>query len=88
MQDQDQSTAKSARTGEEEKQAEKPLSESELSEKDPNKDDTTGVPQDTTGKVIDEESYCPASPAPAKQGQNYPYSSPIFQKSLKKIVNF
>ena len=40
-----------------------------------------GGDQDTTGKVIDEESYCPASPAPTKSSNNFPYSSPIFSKS-------
>ena len=86
-----QSEAKSARTGEEEKQDEKPSGESELKENkelELSKDDTEEVPLDNTGKVIHEESYCPASPAPAKQGQTYPYSSPIFQKSKTKLAIF
>ena len=37
--------------------------------------------KDATGKVVEEESYCPASPAPAKAGSSFPYSSPIFTKS-------
>ena len=34
--------------------------------------------QDNSGKVIEEESYCPASPAPSKSGSGFPYSSPVF----------
>ena len=42
--------------------------------------------RDTTGKVMGEESYCPASPAPAKHSQDFPYSSPIFQKNKTKQI--
>ena len=36
---------------------------------------------DTTGKVVEEESYCPASPAPRKSASSFPYSSPILSKT-------
>ena len=41
---------------------------------------------DTTGKVIGEESYCPASPAPSKPSQSFPYSSPIFSKNRTSLM--
>ena len=37
--------------------------------------------KDNSGKVIEEESYCPASPAPSKSGSSFPYSSPVFSKN-------
>ena len=43
--------------------------------------DTNNLGKDETGKVVEEESYCPASPAPAKPGSSFPYSSPIFTKN-------
>ena len=59
-----------------------------------NKETGTANPcHDTAGKVIDEESYCPASPAPSKPVQSFPYSSPIFSKSktnsltTKSVIN-
>ena len=36
---------------------------------------------DKTGKVVEEESYCPASPAPTKTNLSFPYSSPVFSKN-------
>ena len=41
---------------------------------------------DTTGKVMDEESYCPASPAPRRHSQNFHFGSPIFDKNKLKQV--
>ena len=35
---------------------------------------------DDTGKVVEEESYCPASPAPLKTKPVFVYESPIFSK--------
>ena len=36
--------------------------------------------QDDTGKVIGEESYCPASPAQPKANQVFNFNSPVFSK--------
>ena len=36
---------------------------------------------DMTGKVVEEESYCPASPAPVKPSPAFIYNSPVFRKS-------
>ena len=42
----------------------------------------TGEPQvDMTGKVFEEESYCPASPAPVKPSPAFIYNSPVFTKN-------
>ena len=78
-----QSAAKAPRAGSEEKKDGAELSEQE------EETDHEVVEIDTTGKVMNEESYCPASPAPSKHSQNFPYSSPIFQKNkLKQVTIF
>ena len=42
----------------------------------------TGEPQvDMTGKVFEEESYCPASPAPVRPSPAFIYNSPVFTKN-------
>ena len=48
-----------------------------------NKDEVeTKEPQvDRTGKVVEEESYCPASPAPVRPSPAFIYNSPVFSKS-------
>ena len=48
---------------------------------------SSNLSKDSTGKVVEEESYCPASPAPAKPGSSFPYSSPIFTKSKTSALS-
>ena len=39
------------------------------------------VEVDMTGKVVAEESYCPATPAPVRPSPAFIYNSPIFSKN-------
>ena len=41
---------------------------------------------DDTGRVVEEESYCPASPAPSKTGLPSQTDSPIFKNESSYLV--
>ena len=64
-----------------------------VTEKDPADDTSTpkDIPEietkepqvDMTGKVVEEESYCPASPAPVRPSPAFICNSPVFSKNKR-----
>ena len=71
----EQTSSKVAKQGEDDPATEK------VTTTDLNDVEIKDLQVDRTGKVVEEESYCPASPAPVKPSPAFIYNSPVFRKN-------